>query len=488
MQWDTGQVHGLFAYTRVQLEAVKRILEKQFSKLGIERVFNCRPPKEWRAEWEAKKIPTPPVQDKYENVAIWRTGLHVQYGTLFSYEQYRGAEYGSVGIEEFGLRGVKKDAVDFLFERACCGEGPEFCAAHHKHTKILHSNPPEAPDSWVWSWLDQLEKTARDAQIAAGRKPLPAVEGGFPHLTAGIGSAILIPSRSSDNAANLPAGYIDNQLVRLDRDTASRRLGGALTRSQVGRVYCDYSKDNEQPVGYDPSRTVYVFFDFNKDPAVAGFAHPLNPGEFPGEHQRAGITHIGVFAEFFHVGGMDAYEMANAILRGEPGSGGHFPSNWQGLTNHKGPIIAFGDATARNKRMAGPNEWQIINDVLRNGTKREDGTYRYSVNLPEGGNPLVVFGVRSVNAKLCSAAGVRSLWIDPRCQELIADFLICTWDPSGTDIQKYGMRPGSKMGLRTHLSDGLRYMVHQLFPLGREHRPASSAPEPARRRVFIPDF
>ncbi len=177
-----------------------------------------------------------------------------------------------------------------------------------------------------------------------------------------------------------------------------------------------------------------------------------------------------LFGEFFHIGGMDAYGMAHAILRGEAGSGGHFPANWRGLANHNARIIAFGDATARNRRMAGPNEWQIVNEVYRNGTEYEEGHTRYSVNLPDGGNPLVVFGVRSVNAKLCSAAGIRSLFIDPRCTELIADLLVCVWDKTGTDIQKYGERGGSKLWQRTHLSDGLRYMIHQLFPMGIEAR------------------
>jgi hypothetical protein len=67
--------------------------------------------------------------------------------------------------------------------------------------------------------------------------------------------------------------------------------------------------------------------------------------------------------------------------------------------------------------MAGPHEWQIVNDVYRNGTKSDQGQVRYSVNLPDGGNPLVVFGVRSVNAKLCSTANIRSLYIDPRCTD-----------------------------------------------------------------------
>jgi hypothetical protein len=489
MQWDTAQMHALFAHTTVQLRAVMRIIYKQLDRIpGVgQRIFNCRPPKEWRIRWEKLGIQTPTTQDRYENVVIWPTGLHLQLGTLHnrSYEQYRGAEWGSVGVEEATLQGVTRDAIDFLFERTRCGESDEGVdcriALGHRHTKILHGNPPESPDHWTWELLDTLEKSA---SVLPGA--IKSEGEGYPNLIRGLGSAILITSKTSDNP-RLPKAYIENQLARLDSETAQRRLGGALTRTKIGRVYGDFTKKNEYSVAYDPNRSVYPFLDFNRNPAVCGFAHPLNPGDYPSENERAGIKHIGVFGEFFHVGGMDAYEMANAILRGEWGSGGHFPDNWKGLANHEGPVIAFGDATARNKRMAGPNEWQIVNDVFRNGTRDQEGRSRYSVSLPDGGNPLVVFGVRSVNAKLCSAAGVRSLHIDPRCTELIADLLTCVWDKTGTDIQKYGERGGSKMHLRTHLSDGLRYMIHQLFPLGNE-RPPEATVVKLRPRKTIPDF
>jgi hypothetical protein len=334
--------------------------------------------------------------------------------------------------------------------------------------------------------LGMLERAAENEAKAKKIEVPPASEtDGYPHLIRGVGSAILIPSRSKDNERHLPKGYISNQMARLDNETAQRRLGGALTRTKTGRVYGDFSKQNERTVNYDPNRSIYIFFDFNRKPAVTGLAHPLVTGEYPSEYDGNGIRHIGVFGEFFDVGGMDAYELANALLRGDSGSGGHFPANWNGLANHHAPIIAFGDSTARNKKMNGPNEWQIVNDVLRNGTKDDEGRYQYSTNVPV--NPLVVFGVRSVNAKLCSASGIRSLHIDPRCTELITDFLVCTWDKTGTDIQKYGERGGSKLWHRTHLSDALRYMIHALFPLGRDIVEVPSM-SPPTRRIVVPNF
>lgn len=485
MKWDTAQTHALFALTTVQLRSVMRIIYKQLDKLRIPRVFNCRPPKQWVDEWEARGIQTPVTQDRYENVVIWKPGLHLQLGTLSknSYEQYRGSEWGSVGIEEFTLHGVTQDAVEFLFERVACGDGPDYCEAHHKHTKILHGNPPENPDHWTFDWWTGLEREARAIGMARGVKLEQTEANAYPYLSRGIGSAILIPSRSLDNP-HLPRKYVENQMNRLDTETALRRLGGVLSRAKAGRAYYAFTDANKHPIHYDPSRTVYLFQDFNKSPAVTGFAHPLNPGEYPSEHARSGISYVGVFAEFFHVGGMDAYEMANAILSGDHGSGGHFPSkcgglrerccDWRGLAAHHAPIVAFGDATAGFNRMAGPNEWSIVNEVYREGTKDADGNYRYSMNRPP--NPLVVFGVRSVNAKLCAASGIRSLFVDPRCTELIQDFMSNVWDKTGTDIQKYGERGGRNMHLRTHIADALRYMIHALFPLGKESDPLDDLP------------
>ena len=136
-----------------------------------------------------------------------------------------------------------------------------------------------------------------------------------------------------------------------------------------------------------------------------------------------------------------------------------------------------------------PNAWQVVNEVFRDGLRGEDGRALYGVDLPGGGNPLVIFSTRAVNARFEAADGSRCLFVDPRCNNLIADLNVCIWDKSGTDIQKWGQRGGSEMWKRTHLSDGLRYMIHQLFPLGRDVDPGDSLPRVAMRpRIVIPTF
>ncbi|HUF09469.1 MAG TPA: hypothetical protein VMO47_09125 [Rhodothermales bacterium] len=461
MRWDTGQEHALFAHTNGQLQQVLQRLSPVLGEVGIKWVFNCRPPTEWIEQWKARGIALPPHRDRFTNAITFEAGLRLQLGTLFNraYEQWKSAEWGSVAIEEF-TAGPEQQAVEWVMDRARCGMGKEFCREHHRHTKMLKGNPAEDDGHWYFDWLWTLEKHA--ASIA-GEEPSEH----YAHLYRGVGPVILIPSRSSDNEDNLADGYIENQRSRLDDETAKRRLDGIISRTASGRAYNAFSRANEIEVAYDPSRTLYVALDFNINPAVAVFSHPLNPGEYPGEHNRPGVKHVGVFGEVHHVGGWDAHQLASAIVSGETGTNGSVPSNWKGLREHKGPVVAFGDATARAKLMSGPNSWQIVTEVMRSSVSK------FSVAIGKT-NPLVQMRVRALNARLCSATGVRSLWIDPRVEELIADFNTNVWDKKGTDIQKYGERGGSRMWRRTHEADALGYEVSELFPMGRDSEPVTS--------------
>lgn len=468
--WDTAQMHALFANTANQMDQqILREIYKWLGEWGIDHERHRQPPPEWVERWRDEGIPTPSAPDRYVNVLVLSTGLHVYTGTLHNraYEQVKGAEWGSVVVEEV-CHGATQQAVEFLFDRVGCGMGPEHCRRYHLHQKWLKGNPPDDDHHWMFAFMQQLEKNA--AMTIGDSAPAATDENPYPLLLQGLGDAIYIPSSTYDNESHLANRFIEKIANVLDDESAKRRLGGMMLRTRRGRAYNGFARANEYPIAYDPSRTLYIFLDFNINPAVAGFAHPLNPGEFPSEHQREGISHIGVFGEFFHVGGMDAHELARAIVAGERGSNGNFPPNWKGLKAHRGRVIAFGDATANARHMNGPNSWQIIDAVFRDVCRdpKDPEVQLYRRRLPQQ-NPLVHFRVRSVNAKFESATGIRSAWVDPRCTELIADFNSCTWNKEGTDLQKWGERGGSKLWQRTHLSDGFGYMIHELSPLGQDH-------------------
>jgi hypothetical protein len=460
-RWDTSQWGCLAANTWPQLQAVTGEIYKWWEAAGEEHVFNCRPPREWIEEWRERGIITPPTRDRYTNVAITRSGLHIYQATLLNrnYKQLRAWEFGWIIIEEF-TAGPTQAAVEFAMERVRCGIGPEQCSIRHRHTKYLKGNPPDDDGHWCYDWLAHLDAYA--ATLPGGEESKHADS--YPNLLRGIGPVIYIPSRTSDNATNLGANYEANQLARLDEETAAKRLGGLMSRKRHGRTYHKFTSENEWPIEYHPDRGLSLYFDFNYNPAVAGAAHQLFPGEYPDQGETAKALRCdGIFGEFFHVGGMDAHQLGRALVAGERGSNGYFPANWRGLKGHTGKVTVYGDATAGAKKsMTGTNPWQIIRDVLRS----ELGG-RVSFDVPDH-NPLEQMRTRSVNARFCSAAGYRTLFIDPHCTQHIHDFGAVQTGSDGAILKPGGPRAGSKLYLLTHISDGLGYFVDRVSPLGRE--------------------
>ncbi len=477
-QWDTSQWGGLFANTWPQLQAVTGEIYKWLEAASEEHVFNCRPPKDWVDEWRAKGITTPPPRDRYTNVFISRSGLYIYLATLLNqnYKQLRGWEFGWIIVEEF-TAGPSQAAVEFAMERVRCGIGKALCRERHRHTKYLRGNPPEDDGHWCYEWLARME--AHAASLPGGLESKRSET--YPNLLSGIGPVIYIPSRTKDNEDNLSDGYIENQLARLDEETAKKRLDGVLSRKRPGRTYNAFTRENEWDIPYHRERTLFLYFDFNYNPAVAGVAHPLFPGEYPDQGPKAkGLRYDGIFGEFFHVGGMDAHQLARALVGNERSSDGYFPSNWKGLGDHEANIIVFGDATAGAKKsMTGTNPWQIVKDVFID----ELGD-RVSFNVP-GHNPLEIFRTRSVNARFYSAGGYRTLFIDPHCDKHIHDFEAVQTGSDGLILKPGGPRAGSKVWMLTHISDGAGYFVYAVSPLGRDLDPEDEIPKgrlPRRRR------
>ena len=74
-------------------------------------------------------------------------------------------------------------------------------------------------------------------------------------------------------------------------------------------------------------------------------------------------------------------------------------------------------------------------------------------------NPHIDRRVAATNAKLCSAAGVVSIRIDPKCKNLIRDFELISW----ADLQREKAKL-EKQEL-THTVDGFSYMINYFWPL-----------------------
>ena len=132
---------------------------------------------------------------------------------------------------------------------------------------------------------------------------------------------------------------------------------------------------------------------------------------------------------------------------------------------HRTGLIIYGDASGQRLQTAGTTDYQMIREFFR---CTEYGSPRFKV---PASNPSVRERISLVNSKLFSAKEEASLFIDPRCRGLIADFEEVMYKPESTVIDK------DKDSKRTHLSDALGYLVWQ------ECRPQATFGEQQKRLI-----
>jgi len=111
-------------------------------------------------------------------------------------------------------------------------------------------------------------------------------------------------------------------------------------------------------------------------------------------------------------------------------------------------VIVYGDASGSAMKTSGFSDYGVIREFFKSRSARV--TYR----VPSA-NPPVRERVNAVNAMLRNAAGDIRLLVDPKCQELIADFEQVSYLDDSTQIDK------EKDRRRTHLSDALGYWIWQ---------------------------
>jgi hypothetical protein len=115
--------------------------------------------------------------------------------------------------------------------------------------------------------------------------------------------------------------------------------------------------------------------------------------------------------------------------------------------NHPAPVLVYGDASGNQRQSTGPTDYQMIREFFARRGKT-NVYYQYG-----SCNPLIRDRVMVMNARLKSAAGDASLFVSPRCVELIKDFEEVCFKKGSMVVDK------DKDSRRTHLSDALGYMV-----------------------------
>jgi len=117
----------------------------------------------------------------------------------------------------------------------------------------------------------------------------------------------------------------------------------------------------------------------------------------------------------------------------------------------------YGDATGDARKTAGSrSDWQMTREFFQ-----RYGDYFRTSFLVGSSNPLVRDRTNCVNARLRNQVGLRRLFIDPHCKELIKDLERVHWktDPNGNTLGEIDKSDPA----RTHASDALGYMIATEF-------------------------
>lgn len=125
---------------------------------------------------------------------------------------------------------------------------------------------------------------------------------------------------------------------------------------------------------------------------------------------------------------------------------------------HRGPVYVYGDASGGSGGSAKVQGSDI--DLIRKVLGPALGN-RLELRFKRR-NPAVIARVQAVNARLQAADGYVRMVVDRRCRELVRDFQ--TVQRKGTrhfDLDKPTDGPGK---LRTHLTDGLGYLIAAEYP------------------------
>ncbi len=203
-------------------------------------------------------------------------------------------------------------------------------------------------------------------------------------------------------------------------------LGEYLTMGE-GRVYHAFDRErNVKELGLNERLPLLWALDFNVDPMCSLIV------QIDGEA-------VHVLDEIVLSRSSTAEACQEFVNR--------YPNHWCG-------VVVYGDASGDYGRTTGKTDYEIVRSFLCGA-----GYGQVRLKVPKA-NPPVRDRVALVNGKLKSAAGVVSLYIDPRCEELIRDFEeVCYKEGSGIIDKGRDMR-------RTHLSDALGYLMWEEFKGG----------------------
>ena len=225
----------------------------------------------------------------------------------------------------------------------------------------------------------------------------------------------LIKMRTADNP-HLPPDFIERLRANYDPSLLQAYLNGEFVNLTTGQVYDRFSRGHHVTTcSWDPDEQILVGIDFNVGNTNAVCAV-----------RRGRELHI-----FDEVAAAHDTDALGQELRRRYG---------------KARLLGYPDASGANRST---NSSRSDIAILQG--------YDIS-NMAPAANPPIRDRVAAVQALLENGNGETRLWIDPKCRKLIECLELQSWDEKGNPDKEAGY---------DHMVDGLGYLCHRLFEVGR---------------------
>lgn len=222
----------------------------------------------------------------------------------------------------------------------------------------------------------------------------------------------------------IPAEALEMAKAKMDAKDYREQFEASFETAGGQLFYAFDRKFNVRPCAYNPKLPLVVSSDFNVDPMawVVGQRRDKN-----------GIDWI------------------NEIWMRNTNTRKTLDALWEMYCEHRGGFEFYGDATssARHTSASSSDYQQILSDVR---FRRAGRTLHYPHAAPKRLNRFA-----ACNMMLCNAAGVRHMYVDPKCHHLIDD-LESRYCPPGESYPE-------DAGDLGHITDAMGYAVYVLFPL-----------------------
>lgn len=198
----------------------------------------------------------------------------------------------------------------------------------------------------------------------------------------------------------------------------------ATWQGATGKIY--YAFDEEENVSdtaiYHPGKPIIVGMDFNVSPMSWVLCHYID----------------------------NKFYAFDTIYEKDSNTRKSLDVLYKLYGQHLGKWVFIGDATSRSRKTSSSTtDYAIIQNDMRFKGKE--------VLFPKS-NPPVVDRWANVNRLLCSSDYVRSVYINPKCKELIADFDLYTYKEGSNE-------PNTVKNTLGHLTDAFGYAMNVISPM-----------------------